>query len=262
MYDKFGLVCLTGIAYRRASRMKQGRKKGADVLVEAISKELSDGKLKAGDKLPTEAELCQRFGASRTLVREALHKLKAIGVIETTRGSGSYITEGSLDAMKSSLEFYSVMSGDPSSWLELLDLRVLIEADCARGLASDKFAEPTLKRIKKQLDAMKAASDAKAIALADIAFHEIIIEAAGNKLFVAVLDSLKSLQLRFSTETYSDDPDGNLLEKIYSEHRAIYEAIENRDGEAAEQAMKEHLAATRQNLLRYIARHEELKEKN
>ena len=234
-------------------RMDNSNQRGADKVIEAISRKLADGELKPGDKLPAEGQLCEDFGMSRTVIREAIQHLKAIGVLHTVVGSGSYIAEGSLKAMKSSLEFYSIISGDPNSWLELLEMRILLESSCARKLAGDEYSIANLEALKAALSQMEEAqSDLKKFAEADVKFHQVLIEASGNQLFQAVLQSLETLQLRFTEETY-DEENGRLLAgQNLMQHKAVVDAIEARNPALAETAMKTHLYSTRLNLEQLI----------
>jgi len=84
----------------------ENNSRGADKIITAISTRLSNKTLKGGDRLPSEAKLCEEFNVSRTVVREAIQQLKAIGVVHTVTGSGSYITEGDLNGLRNSLEFF------------------------------------------------------------------------------------------------------------------------------------------------------------
>ena len=225
----------------------------ADRVIAKISYQLSTNALKVGDKLPTEAELCTEFNVSRTVVREALQQLKAIGVLTTVTGSGSYVSEGSLDGMQNSLEFFAIMTGDADSWFERLDIRALLESSCARKLAGENYSTKRIKTLRAAHEEMAKHCDNHTLfSEADVKFHEVLIAASGNKIAAAMLKSLRNLQLRFSKETYKGDNSDELMKRNLEEHLAILEAIENQDPDAAETAMKDHLIATRENLLLYI----------
>ena len=231
--------------------------RGADKIISSISTKISNGALKSGDRLPSEAKLCEEFAVSRTVIREAIQQLKAIGVIQTITGSGSYITDGDLLGLKNSLEFFSIMTGDTSSWLELLELRVLLESSCARKLAGDGFTEEGLAKLQYAYDQQVANQDNTLLfSELDVKFHQALTAASGNKIIAAVLSSLENLQKKFSKETYLEKDGDVLTERNLEEHLAIVRAIESRDPDLAEKAMKDHLDETRKFLLQYIERRE------
>ena len=229
--------------------------RGADKIISAISSKLAAETLKGGDRLPSEAKLCEQFGVSRTVVREAIQQLKAIGVIHTITGSGSYITDGDLLGLKSSLEFYTIMTGDTDSWLELLELRVLLETACVRKLASENFTQVGLMELKTALKRQaENQTDTKLYAELDVKFHQVLIQASGNKIIGAVLSSLENLQKKFSEDTYIEENSKELIKRNLQEHLLIVQAIEKRDPDLAEQAMKSHLGKAKKYLLQYIER--------
>lgn len=232
--------------------------RGADQILTSISKKLASGQLKTGDKLPAEAKLCEEYHVSRTVVREAIQQLKAIGVVKTITGSGSYITKGDLDGLKNSLEFYSTMTADKDSWVDMLEMRILIESSCARNLASDRFSNKNLSILKNALLVMQNNIDSDSdFYKYDVDFHKKLIAAAGNKIYAAILTSLENLLLRFAKEAYEDDSSPNPNQKNYDEHKLIVDAIEDRNPDMAEEAMKNHLSTTLENLQVYIKNHRE-----
>lgn len=230
----------------------------ADKVVSKISNLLSTNKLKSGDKLPTEAELCSEFGVSRTVVREALQQLKAIGVLKTITGSGSYVTDGSLASMQNSLDFYAIMTGNTDRWVEMIDIRALLEASCASAVAGEMYTDNILQDLRHAVDQMaENVDDRSRISALDVKFHEILIEASGNKIAAAILNSLRNLHLRFSEETYHNLENLDLVKRNIAEHNVILDAIEARNPEGAANAMRLHLSASRLNLLNYIEKHKD-----
>jgi len=227
--------------------------RGADKIIAAISTKLSKKTLKVGDRLPSEAKLCAEFNVSRTVVREAIQQLKAIGVINTVTGSGSYITDGELDGIKNSLEFFMTMKGGTSSWVELLELRILLESSCVRKLAGDNFSRTGLDQLKKALKHQaENQNNTKLFSELDVEFHQVLINHSDNKIIAVVLTSLESLQTKFSHDIYNGNKSKDLIKRNLHEHFRIVQAIESRDPDAAEQAIRDHLSETRKFLLEYI----------
>ena len=228
--------------------------RGADKIITSLTTQIADGNLKSGDRLPAEARLCEEYNVSRTVVREAIQQLKAMGVINTITGSGSYVTEGNLTGLQNSLQLYSNMTGDTDSWIELLEMRILLEASCARKLAGSRFSDNAINAIQADLDKMaENKDDLKKFAQLDVKFHQTLIQSSGNKIFSAVIMALENLQLRFSKETYLEENANQLIERNLNEHQAILDAITSKNPDAAEAAMKIHLNATMQNVLHYIS---------
>ena len=231
----------------------KSQSRGADKIISAISTKLSDKTLKGGDRLPSEAKLCEEFNVSRTVVREAIQQLKAIGVIHTITGSGSYVTDGDLNGLRNFLEFFMTMTGDTKSWVDLLELRILLETSCARKLAGDNFSQLGLEQLKKALKSQaENQNDTKLFSELDVKFHHVLIRHSGNTIISAVLTSLENLQTKFSHDTYSDGESKDLTKRNLHEHFRIVQAIEARDPDAAEEAMRDHLKETMKFLMEYI----------
>lgn len=100
-------------------------------IIKALEREIMNGKLTTGERLPSEEKLCNRYGASRTVIREVIQQLKGRELIRTLKGSGSYIADPSLETLAGAIETYSVLTDD-DSYLQLMDFRILLETECAR----------------------------------------------------------------------------------------------------------------------------------
>jgi DNA-binding FadR family transcriptional regulator len=222
----------------------------SDRVVNYFVDRLLTGNLIPGEKLSSEGELCKQFGASRTVIREAIQQLKARGVIATINGKGSYITENQMAHFQDSLQFYSSRADAPRDWIELLSLRSLIETECARNLAANHESAKR-DRMKVALDEMRAhQDDLKKFAGADIEYHHRVVELSGNRLFLAVWESLRAVNLQFALDTYRTQ---DQVKKNLDDHENIYQAILSGDVDAAGQAMNAHLADSRDNLLKMLA---------
>jgi len=221
------------------------KKRGNDRIVSYFMERILSGELIAGVKLPSEGELCEQFGASRTVIREAIQQLKARGAIDTINGKGSYIAESRIEHFQDSLLLYSSRAGEASDWLELLHLRSLIETECVRGLA--ETAKPSkIALVCEALEVMREnQNDLGKFAEADIEFHHTIVEAFGNRLFSAVWASLQGVSLRFARDTYRVE--GQVTQNL-KEHEDIYQAMANGQVDDASKAISSHLANSRKNL--------------
>ena len=95
-------------------------------IIKALEQEIMNGKLTTGERLPSEEKLCDRFGASRTVIREAIQQLRGRGLLRTLKGSGSYIANPSLETLAGAIETYPALTTD-DSYLQLMDFRILLE---------------------------------------------------------------------------------------------------------------------------------------
>ena len=210
-----------------------------------IEEAILKGKLGPEARLPTESELCRSFGVSRTVVREALQQLAARGVVNSVAGSGSYVSASNLDDLGRCFAL-SKLHADHNVFLELLDLRLLIETDLAGRLAAGPTPN-SLRQMRNALAMMKASfDDHDAFARADSAFHHAIAEGVGHGLFSAIWKPLAPLAHRYGLETYDSKA---TLDDVIREHRAILRAIVAGNVTRARQAMQEHLLSSRRHYL-------------
>lgn len=201
-------------------------------------KEMIENKIfKPGDMLPSERELASKLGVSRLPLREALKTLQFINVIDSRPGSGYIVKDlkiaNLLDIMEEAAE-----SGQPILH-DLKEMRITIEVKAAE-LACEKRTEKDLKRMAEAIEEMEQeflSYDEKLVE-ASINFHNAVLKASHNKLFVVILDS-------FSDVIHADRRRALTIKDRYrtaiDEHRNIYNAIKNRDSEAATRLMKFHL---------------------
>jgi GntR family transcriptional repressor for pyruvate dehydrogenase complex len=228
----------------------RGEKLSARVSREIENVILSDG-LRPATRLPTESELCQSFGVSRTVVREALQHLAARGIVKSVAGSGSYVAASNLADLERCLTMLSRLNADQKAFLELLDLRLLVETELAGRVA---VAPPVacVAQMRRALAKMKASlDDNEAFASGDTAFHRAIIDGADHALFGAILKPLSPLAHRYGLETY--DSKSTLVGAV-REHRAILSRVAAADPAGARQAMSDHLTSSRRHFLLLLER--------
>jgi GntR family transcriptional repressor for pyruvate dehydrogenase complex len=215
-------------------------------MIRALEERIRGGVLRPGDRLPSETELEKEFRVSRTVVREGLQALKSRGMLESRRGSGTYVAMPSRDLIGKSLSLYATLQRDGIRYLELMDLRILVETEAARLLA---HRGGTLAPVAARLRAMeKNLKHPERFADADIDFHLAIIKASGHSLFYVVAEGLlTATSLSFARSTHGLDPGQSA--KALEEHREIFNALVERDSKAAAKAMLSHLRRSRKNLL-------------
>jgi GntR family transcriptional repressor for pyruvate dehydrogenase complex len=210
----------------------------SDQVADALAAEIREGQIAAGNKLPTEAALVERFSVSRTVVREALSRLKSLGLVESQQGSGVYVK----DAGFSPLNFDVKSARSKQAVVQMVEVRRALEGEVA-ALAAQRRTQADIKRIRKsiaQLDkAVKSGGDGVD---EDVQYHRAIAQAAGNPFLISTLEYLGQF-LRGATrvtranEARRDD----FARQVLDEHALIVNAIEAGDAKAARKAAATHM---------------------
>ncbi|CAM3681867.1 MULTISPECIES: FadR/GntR family transcriptional regulator [Halomonas] len=212
---------------------------------------ITQGKVSVGEKLPTENSLCDSFGVSRTVIREAITHLKSLGLVATRRGVGTTVLRSS------SLEARPAERINPTTVediLHLLELRLTLEPAAAE-LAALRHDDEDRQRLETQHLAFSNAFAQKSQAREeDYLFHFAIATATKNPFFQSfykqwsqsVIPRAKLLSTDInpiSSERY--------LERVQEEHSYIIEAILSRDAQAARETMFQHLNRARNMYAKY-----------
>ncbi len=210
-------------------------------IVQQIEESIVKGDLKAGDQLPAERDLAQRFGVSRTAVREAVKALREKGLVEAYSGRGTFITDGTTQAVRQSLDLM-VKIGQPEGSTHLAEVRAILEPEIA-ALAAVRIQEPELSTMREAVTAMdRAGQDPETYIEADLDFHLALAEGAANPLILSLLDSIVGL-LREQRLRIFKVPGGPERGQIH--HKRILDAVERHDAEKSREAMRAHLLQVR-----------------
>lgn len=210
-----------------------------------IRKLIWEGRLQPGDRLPGERELVERFQVSRNSVREAIRHLELLGLVRCRQGEGTIVREVSADTLTVPLS--SVLLRQRGMVEELLEARDLIEPPIA-ARAAQHATPDQLRQLHEILDRQHAKLQRGELAQGeDTEFHYTIAVVARNTVVRKMVDLLIAL-LRESHSRALDSEGRN--ERSYAGHRRILRAIERRDPEGAERAMRVHLRGIRRLLLR------------
>jgi len=212
-------------------------------VVAELEQEILAGTLNSGERLPSEEKLCERFDVSRTVVREAIQQLRGRGLLRTLKGSGSYIADPSLETLGNALETYSVLTPD-DSFLDLIDLRILIETECAK-LAATHAGEKIIQQMQTTIDEMEASrGDRATFSRADIAFHLAVAKGSRNSLYATILAGLERRCIDYANANRGSE---DWYSMVINTHRAILNAISDSNPEAAATAMHRHLVLSRRH---------------
>ncbi len=233
-----------------AARPRRRARNLAHELVEGIGQQIRDSVLKPGDKLPTEAEIMGNWGVSRTVVREALSKLQAGGLVETRHGIGTFVLEPPAasgfridpDEIETAVDVMAV-----------LELRISLETESA-GLAAQRRTDEQLSEMRRALDELAAGEGGKTDTVGpDFRFHLLIATATGNRYFADIMSHLGATLIpraRINSSKLAREDLPQYLRRLSREHEEIYDAIARRDSEAARAAMRIHLTNSRERLRR------------
>lgn len=207
-------------------------------IVEQIEESIVNGKLNPGDQLPSERELAQQFGASRTAVREAVKALHERGRLETYAGRGTFVTDATSHGIRESLDQITKVGG--TAHLSLL--LVMLEPEIA-ALAATQCTEQHVAAMREALNVMEDSfDDPEACIDADLDFHLTLAEAVGNPVILALIDSIVDV-LREKRMLVFQVRGG--VERARLHHTRILEAIEAHDPTKAREAMRAHLRQVR-----------------
>ncbi|WP_293220970.1 FadR/GntR family transcriptional regulator [Ottowia sp.] len=222
-------------------------------VVEAVGDRIRDGSLAAGAKLPREADLMADFGVSRTVVREAISRLQAAGMVATRHGVGTFVVgAGDTVAFRIDPEQMATLQ----DVIDVLELRIALETECA-GLAAARRTEDQLQAIREALAAFVAARESGQDAVgADFQFHLEIARATHNRHFVELMNTLGLSMIprvRLATGQAPTGEEWAYLGRVSAEHQSVLDAIARQDVEGARAAMRTHLANSRQR--RQLAAH-------
>lgn len=212
---------------------------------------IREKKLPIGAKLPTERELCESFGVSRTALREALRRLSARGLIEITKGSGMRVKGLNIKDAIDSLNLYYDLQFDRNLIAQFIEVRELFEPEIIK-LACKQRTEKDLEEIKENLKAFAECNpdDTQLESDLDNKFHLLIAKAAHNPIVQVTMEPIYTLLPRMRNLIYSNI-DGE--KTITSEfHTKIYEALKNQDEETACKYAKEHLKHSTENYYKYL----------
>ncbi|WP_375451334.1 FadR/GntR family transcriptional regulator [uncultured Devosia sp.] len=211
--------------------------------------------LKIGDKLPTADRLCEQFSVSRTVVREAIAGLKADGRLRSLRGSGVYVSEPA----RAGGSMFMEAPQDIGDVLDFIEFRMSVEIEAA-GLAAERRTETNLLRMEQAMSQFARHLQDNSLATdADRAFHRAVADATNNARFRLFVDEMgeRLIPRRALGASFADQQDkAEFLDNIQREHRRIFEAINERQADAARAAMRQHLEGGRRRYREWSLLHD------
>ena len=218
----------------------------AQRVVDGLKDRVLAGDLVPGAKLPSEAELIAAYGVSRTVVREAVSRLQAEGLVETFQGRGSFVLAVP-EPSTFSLESSAIRSHHDV--LAMLDFRLGVESEAA-ALAAARVTPEAAKAIEAAMSQFVEAGHEGAVE-ADFAFHRAVADATGNRFYVDLLDALGPMMIMLPRTRLPDEfsmTDASHVDRVRREHEQVAAAVLAGDVETARAAMRVHLGNTRRRV--------------
>lgn len=207
----------------------------ADLVVDKITNAIIENELRDGELLPPENRLCEIFGVSRSILREAIRVLVSKGLVEVKQGHGTSVRLPKIEVPEEAVRNF--LMANRVSLLQLMEIRTPIEVEVAR-LAAERREEAHLKNMEKSFQMMNDDSNSiEEYANADDFFHQAMIEATGNPLFGIMIRSIMG-NLHISRQLVIRHFG---IEVVIQEHRRIFEAIKSKNPSLAVTKMKEHM---------------------
>jgi GntR family transcriptional repressor for pyruvate dehydrogenase complex len=210
----------------------------SEEIAKQIIKLISTGELQPGQRLPSERDLCEQFGASRSSLREALRCLSIVGVLNARVGDGTSVAADGETFLRRIVEWRLITERHDVE--NLMEVRIALEGVSAANAAL-RASEEDIRKFQDLLAKMKlAAKDARKFAVLDVEFHIALARASGNALVYDLVSMVRNHLVRVLPKVLQLP---NAMPLSTREHAAIVAAIGRRDAEAARAAMHAHLEA-------------------
>src|SRR5512133_2984013 len=211
----------------------------SDQVAEQLAAEIRAGRLAAGEKLPAEARLVEQFQVSRTVVREAVSRLKSLGLVDSRQGSGVFV---SARAPYAPLNFDAHHTESREAVVQMAEVRRALEAEAA-GLAAQRRKAADVKRLKQSVQALDRAVKSGGDGVEeDLKFHQAIADAAHNPFLIGTLDYLAQFMRGAIGVTRANEARrADFAAQVRAEHEMVLQAIEARDRTQARVAAANHM---------------------
>lgn len=209
-----------------------------DAAIAQLQELIRSGELPPGSRLPPEQQLAAQLGLSRSSMREAVKALELIRVLDVRRGDGTYVTSLEPRLLLEGLGF-AIDLLQEESILQVVEVRRLLEP-VATSLAAARITDPSLDELRELLEAMEGTGgDVERQVHLDATFHSTIFAATGNPTLRSILDGLSSRTLR--ARIWRGVVETDALQRTAREHRAIYQALVERNSSLAEATALVHI---------------------
>lgn len=227
------------LAMHTSDPILQPAERLSERLANWLLQRIESGQWPAGHRLPPEQQISREHGVSRTVVREAVSRLKSMGWLRSRQGSGIYVCS---QAAARPLAFDPTVLTSMSAVLQVVEVRRSLEGEVA-ALAAQRITPARQARIDKSLAAIdKAVDEGRDGVEEDLAFHRAIAQAAGNPQFERMLDFLDQyLRDAIRVTRANEAMQAQFMRQVRQEHQAIAQAVASGDASAARRAAVRHM---------------------
>lgn len=222
-----------------------GSKKNYEYIVEQIKEMILLGHLQVGERLPTENELSEKFGVSRTCVREALKALEVIGVLESRQGGGNFIVNHVMERTENNLSLLFTLNNGKTE--DLIQVRRCIELESVRNIIQNKN-DQIIRELECIIEQFDQCEDDESFVRLDQEFHLKIIQSSDNIFFCFLINAVSHLYTQNISHVTKVISRSSSYDSIVEEHRTIFQAIKERDWVKAEAALIKHFTFTEDDL--------------
>jgi GntR family transcriptional regulator, transcriptional repressor for pyruvate dehydrogenase complex len=211
----------------------------SDQVAQQLAAQIQGGRIAPGDKLPAEARLVEQFKVSRTVLREAVSRLKSLGLVDSRQGSGVYV---SASPPYAPLNFDAKHSDSREAVVQMAEVRRALEAEAA-GLAAERRTTADVKKLKRAVQLLDRAVKAGGNGVEeDLQFHKAIADAAHNPFLIGTLDYLAQFMRGAIGVTRANEARrADFAAQVREEHAAVVSAIEAGEVAKARQAASRHM---------------------
>ncbi len=217
-----------------------------DAIVDAIESR----KIQAGTRLPSELQLCQQFGVSRTVVREALRALNSRGLITIIKGKGMFCREFSGTDAAAPLQLYLRMNFKREYVMDIVHARQILEPAIVE-LTSKNRTQEDLDRLANDLELLKTCpAEFTELSRVDTQFHIDIAKSSGNSLMPLLIEPIHRLIPEIKSSVYATVKEARESAVLW--HRKIFDGIAHGDPRAAREAMVQHLKLAEEHAKRML----------
>jgi GntR family transcriptional regulator, transcriptional repressor for pyruvate dehydrogenase complex len=210
-----------------------------DEAIEKIKSMILSGALRAGDKLPREADLAAELGLSRSSLREAVRALSLVNILDVRQGDGTYVTSLQVPLLLEALSFIVDFHRD-ATVLEFLRVRRILEPS-ATAMAAERITAEECQELHELLDRLGPEPEIEDLVANDLEFHRRIAGCSGNSVLCSLLDTLAGPTTR--ARVWRGLTQSGVRERTLAEHRAIVAALADHDPEVARSWSTVHIAA-------------------
>jgi GntR family transcriptional repressor for pyruvate dehydrogenase complex len=208
------------------------------MVFENLKASILAGTFCTGDLLPTQEVLAQRYGVSRTVMREAFNKLSSLGLIKSFQGRGTYVRSPDMQAVMGPM--LSSLTLDEGTIRELMETRYHLESTIVR-LAARHATEQQIRDLEETVACMEKglqAGDIKSFAQADLNFHILLADISRNRVLKRIIEVIREMLVKF-LEGFNQV--AGAPERAIAYHKKICCAIARHDSDQAEKQMRQHI---------------------